>query len=242
MDRLGNLFAGNLEGTLLQVTPDRRVHLRSGLGDSRRMSYASRQDWQFDTVTSLAVNQDSGELFLIDRHCVKKVVADKVTTVLGAPEVKWPRDEGVPAPGTAPIGAQMPGDWPFLLSPSALDCQAGVLYIADKGNHSLRALVLETGRLHTLAGDPCEEESFRAGTLRGFCHDLPMTCCGAIPAPASITVHGTTCVIGLGDQGNSDGFARFDLPADAFCGTELALTDCSSSSSSSSSSPSPLPA
>lgn len=237
MDRLGNLFAGNLEGTLLQVTPDRRVHLKSGLGDRRRMSYALWQkDWHFDTVTSLAVHQDSGELFLIDRHCVRKVVADQVTTVLGAPEAKWPQDAGVPAAGTAPIGAQMPGDWPFLLSPSGLDCQAGVLYIADKGNHSLRALVLATGRLHTLAGDPCEEKRFRAGTLRGFCHDLPMTGCGAIPAPAAITVHGTTCVIGLGDEGNSDGFARFDLPADAFRGTELTLKDGSSSSSSSSSS------
>ena len=107
-----------------------------------------------------------------------------VTTVAGGPDLAGAcaGSRDCP-PGTAgPAGL---AGWPCLDNPVALATWNDLLFIADQGNHAVRAFDTASGRLFTLAGDR-DQPVLRPGLLRD---DLPGPldeAYGAIPAPAGL--------------------------------------------------------
>ena len=92
-----------------------------------------------------------------------------------------------------------PGKMPCLHQPGNLQVRPGWLFIADTGNHAIRAFSLRSGSLDTLAGSPGQATT-RTGPLKLFNPSLPPEACAALAAPSAMACDGAgRCLVASGD-------------------------------------------
>lgn len=113
---------------------------------------------RFRELQGLACHPGTGELFVVDRHRVRRLTPAgggfQVSTVLGALE-----------PGFQPRPLEPRS--PCLNHPTGLELRGQALFLADTGNRAVRVFDLATSRLWTVAGDP----GAPMGVSYGLCRD-----------------------------------------------------------------------
>lgn len=145
VDGAGNLYvADTFNSAIRKLTPAGQVSTHAGSPGVAGVLDGDGRDARFNFPGGLVAASD-GTLYIADtgNHLVRRVSsAGVVTTLAGA---------AGQAGSTDSTGANARFKSPAAL---ALDAVAGVLYVADTGNHTIRRLVIATGAVTTLAGSP----------------------------------------------------------------------------------------
>lgn len=143
VDGAGNVYiADTFNSTIRRLTPAGQVSTYAGTPGVAGVADGSGQAARFNFPGGLAAASD-GVLYVADTasHLIRRISATgSVTTLAGtAGQSGSTNATGAAARFRSPAGL-------------ALDATAGVLYIADTGNHLIRRLVVSTGAVTTLAG------------------------------------------------------------------------------------------
>ena len=141
-DSGGNLFIADTGNhTIRKVTPTGAVTTFAGLAGSTGTTDATGTSARFSSPSGLAIDR-SNNIYVADtgNHTIRKVTSGGVvTTVAGLAGTSGSTD-------TTGTSARFK-------SPAALAVtSAGILYVADTGNYTIRKIVLSSGAVTTLAG------------------------------------------------------------------------------------------
>ena len=141
-DSSGNLFIADTGNhTIRKVTPAGVVTTFAGLAGTAGSTNATGTSARFNSPNGLAIDS-SNNIYVADtgNHTIRKVTSGGVvTTVAGLAGISGSTN----ATGTSAR----------FNSPAALAVtSAGILYVADTGNYTIRKIVLSTGAVTTLAG------------------------------------------------------------------------------------------
>ena len=141
-DSSGNLFIADTGNhTIRKVTPAGVVTTFAGLAGTAGSTNATATSARFNSPNGLAIDS-SNNIYVADtgNHTIRKVTSGGVvTTVAGLAGISGSTN----ATGTSAR----------FNSPAALAVtSAGILYVADTGNYTIRKIVLSTGAVTTLAG------------------------------------------------------------------------------------------
>ena len=141
-DSSGNLFIADTGNhTIRKVTPAGVVTTFAGLAGTAGSTNATGTSARFNSPNGLAIDS-SNNIYVADtgNHTIRKVTSGGVvTTVAGLAGASGSTN----ATGTSAR----------FNSPAALAVtSAGILYVADTGNYTIRKIVLSTGAVTTLAG------------------------------------------------------------------------------------------
>lgn len=140
-DGLGNAFVADANSsTIRKVTPEGAVSTLAGLAGVQGDEDGTGGSARFRRPAGLAVDA-AGNVFVTDEtsHTIRKVTPDRVVTTIAGQALSPGSDDGIGngARFHAPAGI-------------AVDA-AGILYVADRRNHTLRRVTPE-GVVTTLAG------------------------------------------------------------------------------------------
>ena len=179
------LVAGGRSGIVEEITPAAvdlavgRYHQGIPTGDLARM-----QSDLFGAVRGIALDAAAGKLYVVDDHQI-----DVVTLVDPADVMTW-----TIAPFVGGAAGFADGASPLFDTPSGLwlDTTQHALYVADAGNHAVRAVDLTTGHATTVAGTP---RHF------GFAGDEGAATAAQLFRPAAVTRCGDRLYIA--DTGNN---------------------------------------
>jgi len=202
--RKGEIYALDVENSAIRrIAPDGTVTTLAGrpcpAGAEPALVDGPGASAQFGALRGLALEPDSGDLYVTDGHTVRRITpAGLVTTVLGAPG----------ASGFSPSPARPEPGAPCLDSPTKLALRGRELLISDTGNNAIRIFNLDTRLLVTLVGGGPHARGSSAGPIPYLNPGLPRTALGAVcePGPIAAAPEGV-CVVGLGS-----GLAQLDLP------------------------------
>lgn len=139
----GSYFVAAIhEGRVLHVDTEGVLHWYVGTGT---LGYAGdgglARDAQLSAASGIALDDD-GTIYVADteNHCIRAVTAEGVIRTLS----------GRGLPGFA--GDHGPAEGALLHRPTALEVAEGILYVADSGNHAIRAIDLASNTISTVAG------------------------------------------------------------------------------------------
>lgn len=187
MDPEGQVFVNDSGNYVIRrVTPDGRVATLAG----QPYEYGHRDgpgpEARFHRLRGLALDPPTGDLYVADGHCVRRVRADgQVETLLG--NYKEPGfEEWMTFP---PVGPRGLAGVRCLNEPSGLTLFQGLLFIADKNNHAIRVFDPATGSLRTLVGDPTQGKTRPGGLRNGAARVRPKQF-AAVASPLSIAFDG----------------------------------------------------
>ncbi|MBM4344125.1 MAG: hypothetical protein FJ100_12220 [Deltaproteobacteria bacterium] len=165
---------------------------------------------------SKAIQDKAGNTYILDMRnwLIRKVGADKqVTKVAGT----WAKPGGISGDEAKPTPAGEvqflffdPAEWSnpyFAAGGLALSADDKVLYIADSGNHRIRALDLQAGTVTTVAGSGDSGCIDDKGAVAACANDA-----AAHPRPGAFSGDGGPAVA-----------ARLNMPADLAWGPDLRL-------------------
>ena len=148
IDRAGNLFVADTHNhAIRRITPDGNVTTIAGRAGVPGHSDGSASTALFWEPSGIAVGAD-GAIYVADtgNHVIRKIERGMVTTIAGAVSDIEPGEEYRPGGYSDSPAASAMFNFPMGLS--YVD---GVLFIADTGNHAVRALT-KSGTVVTLAG------------------------------------------------------------------------------------------
>jgi hypothetical protein len=151
---------------------------------------------RFHDLRGLTADADRN-LYVVDGHAVRRIdaISGEVATLIGQAGVAGFQDFP-PGPLAQDAKNEPLHARPCLNAPWSLQVFRDTLFIADRGNHALRAHVLGTRSLTTVAGNP-GEGAVRWGLLRnGIAH--PDERHAALKAPKGIAVGYGGVVVAMG--------------------------------------------
>jgi len=173
-----------------------RVYTLAGKAGARGTADGTGSEARFMDLKGLAMDPLGTSLYAADGHGIRKLMLNldgtaSVSTVLGS----------VRQPGFTAllVGGDREMLRPCLDDPWGIACCGNFLWIADRGNHAVRAFHAGPGQscLITVAGDP-GRPVLAPGLLRDSMAHLPGTGFGTLAAPLGIATvrarHGTVYV------------------------------------------------
>jgi sugar lactone lactonase YvrE len=142
VDSFGNVYVADTgNNTIRKVTPSGAVTVLAGTAGTTGNSNGNGSSAKFNTPTGLAID-GSGKIYVADtgNNALRQVTASgSVTTLVGSTGIAGSTDGmALLASFSSPQGV-------------AVD-NAGIVYVADTGNNTLRVYTPSTGAVSTLAG------------------------------------------------------------------------------------------
>lgn len=163
---------------------------------------------RFSACGSMTVDPASGDLYVMDYDCIRRITpAGVVTTVLGNAQ-GHPSAELL-APGILEAGKA------FRFVADTLVMHGRELVLTDIVSRQLVAFHLDTRRLVRLLGPAPGVAGFRMGPIPFLNPTLPLAECAAIANPGALGISAKgMCILALGPSLGSpvDGLAELDLP------------------------------
>lgn len=182
LDASGNLYVADTGNHLVRKieTATGAMTTVAGTGAAGDMD-GSGVVAAFDGLTGLALDADGSTLYIADtgNNTIRALdtATGSVTTLAGTAGVPGSTDGGASALFTSPVGL-------------ALD-SSGVLYVADTGNHLIRAVDTNTGSVTTFAGTADQPGSTEGSVAESL-----------LDSPRGITIDSATGDIYVFDTGN----------------------------------------
>ncbi|MDR3669649.1 MAG: hypothetical protein P4L36_02330 [Holophaga sp.] len=176
--------------------------------------------WIDPLPKGLVLNPETGDMYTKYGHAIRQITASGVvTTVLGVPNQIVCLSENALEGEVVPLGTGC------LANPEGMYFHRGILYIAERGNGSVRAFDPVTRTLRAVFGYMKSENRWTGDEdrlsmpLRVFSPDLPMADCAAFSGPRFLAVNGDMAMVG-----RNNALVRIDLP-EGWLGTGAATAD-----------------